>query len=230
MGGETIEHIHNPGIVMDTVFHMENNEFKYQNGELVGFIPDTSSEISDTICTRQGNVVGADASAVIPSVNNANQRNIQTNENYNNGFVRRRKLYNYTVAANDDFRELEMFIPLTRIFSFCDEVNRILKYIPFEIILTRTANNSHCYYGAANTAIDFPDHDSGITLLTLQLERFKFRPHIASELKKLYKKPFNVAYYKRICEQAATQAGVQRTFGHSKTMSENDEGNPRYVF
>ena len=123
-----------------------------------------------------------------------------------------------------------MFIPLTRIFSFCDEVNRILKYIPFEIILTRTANNSHCYYGAANTAIDFLDHDSGITSLTLQLKRIKFRPDIASDLEKLYKKPFDVAYYKRICEQAATQAGVQRTFGHSKTMSENDEGNPRYVF
>ena len=51
---------------------MENNEFKYQNGELVGFIPETSSEISYTIGTRQGYVVGADAAAVIASVNNAN--------------------------------------------------------------------------------------------------------------------------------------------------------------
>ena len=121
---------------------MEYNEFKYRNGELVRYIPDTSSEISDTIGTRQGNVVGADAAAVIASINNANQRNIQTNENYNNGFVKRRKLYNYTVAGNDDFRDLEMFIHLTRIFSFCDEVNRILKYIPFGIILTRTANKN----------------------------------------------------------------------------------------
>ena len=71
------------------------------------------------------------------------------------------------VAANDYFREIEMFIPLSRIFSFCDEVNKILKYIPFEIVLTRTANNSHCYYGAANTTIDFPDDDSGIISLTL---------------------------------------------------------------
>ena len=73
LGDQTIEHIQHPGIVMDTFFHMENNEFKYQNGELVGFIPDTSSEITDTIGTRQGNVVGADAAAVIASVNNANQ-------------------------------------------------------------------------------------------------------------------------------------------------------------
>ena len=123
-----------------------------------------------------------------------------------------------------------MFIPFTRIFAFCYEVNRILKYIPFEIILTRTANNSHCYYDPANTAIDFPDHDSGITSITLQHERMKFCRDIASELEKLYERPFDVAYYKRICEQAATQAGVQRTFGYSNTMPENDEVNPRYVF
>ena len=95
---------------------MENNKYKYQNGELVGCIPDTNSKISDTIGRRHGNVVGADVAAVIASVNNANQRNIQTNDNYNNGFVRKKKLYNYTVAANDDFREVKMFITLIRIF------------------------------------------------------------------------------------------------------------------
>ena len=56
------------------------------------------------------------------------------------------------------------------------------------------------------------------------------RPDIASDLEKLYKKPFNVAYYKRICENAATQVGTQRTFACSKTMTESDEGLCRYVF
>ena len=73
---------------------MDKNEFKYQNKNLVGFIPDTSSKISDTIRTTQGNVVEADAAAVIANVYYANQRNIQTNKNYNNGFVRRK---NYTI-------------------------------------------------------------------------------------------------------------------------------------
>jgi hypothetical protein len=230
LGGQSIERINNPGIVMDVFYHMENNEFRYQNGELVGFIPDTSGEVSDTVGTRQGDLAGADAAAIIASANNAAQRNVRASGDYNDGFVRRRKLYNYTVANNDDFRELEMFIPLNRIFSFCDEVNRVLKYIPFEIILTRTANNSRCFYGAANTGMHFPEEVSGIISLTLQLERIKFRPDIASDLEKLYKKPFEVAYYKRICEQSSTQAGIQRTFGHSKTMSKDDEGNPRYVF
>ena len=99
---------------------------------------------------------------VIASVNNNSQRSIRTNENYNEGFLKPRKLYNYTVANNNDFREIELFIPFNRIFSFCDEVNRILKYIPFEIVLTRSGNNSHCYFGANNTAIDFGGDESGL--------------------------------------------------------------------
>ena len=195
LGGTTLEHVRHLGVVTDEFYHMENNEFRHQTGELVGFIPDTSSKISNTIGTREGNVAGADAFAIIGSVNNANQRNVQTNENYNEGFVRRRKLYNYTVAANDDYRYIELFIPLNRILSFCDEINRLLKYIPFEIVLTRSGNNTHCVYGAGNTNIDFLNNDSGITSITLQLERVKMRPDIASDLEKLYKKTFNVAYY-----------------------------------
>ena len=73
-GGQTIEHIHYSGIVMDTLYHIKNNEFKYQNGELFGCFPDTRSEIVYRIGTRQGNVVGANAVAVIACVNNANQK------------------------------------------------------------------------------------------------------------------------------------------------------------
>ena len=46
----------------------------------------------------------------------------------------------------------------------------------------------------------------------------------------MYKRPFEVAYYKRICENAATRAGTQRTFSHIMTLSEADEGNCRYNF
>ena len=51
--------------------------------------------------------------------------------------------------------------PFEQNLFFCDEVNRLLKYIPFEIVLTRSGNNSHCYFGAANTAIDFGNDESG---------------------------------------------------------------------
>ena len=103
-------------------------------------------------------------------------------------------------------------------------MNRLLKYIPFEIVLTRSADNSHCVYGAANTAIDFPNHDSGIQAITLHLERIKLRPDLASKIEKLYRKFFNKAYYKRICKTSATQARTKKTFGHTKTFTVDDEG------
>ena len=177
--GAIIEHIRHLGVGTDVFYHIENAEFRYQTGSLVNFIPDTSSEVSDSIGKRIGDIVGIDVNAIVSKVNHANQRNVQANENYNKEFIRRRKLYNYTVAANDDFRDLDVFIPLNRIFSFCDEVNRLHKYIPFEIVLTKSADNTHCVYGAANTAIDCPNHDSGIQSIILHLERIKLRPDLA---------------------------------------------------
>ena len=146
---------------------------------------------------------------------------------------RRKKLYNYTVAADDDYRDIEMFIPLNRLFSFCEEFNRVLKYIPLEIMLTRSGNNTHAFYGAANTGVTFVENDvnnSGIISITLQLERIKFRPDIESDLEKNFKKPFEVSFYKRICEASSTIPTASRTFSHQKMISEKDEGNVRYVF
>ena len=182
------------------LYHMENAEFRYQTGSLVGFISDTSLEVSYSIGRRVGDIASNDVNAIVANVNHANQRNGQTNENFNKGFMRRQKLYNYTVTANDDFKDLNVIIPLNRIILFCDEVNRLLKYILVEIVLTRSADNSHFVYGAANTAIYFFNHDSKIQSITLHLERIKLRPELASELKTFYRKPFNIAYYKRISE------------------------------
>ena len=139
---------------------MDNAEFRYQTVSLVNFIPDTSSDVSDSIGRKVGDIGGNDVTAIVANVNHSNTRNVEANEHFNDGFLRRRKLYNYKVAANDDFRDLDVFIPLNRIFSLCDKVNKLLKYIPLEIVLTRSADNSHCVYGAANTAIDFPNHNS----------------------------------------------------------------------
>ena len=207
-------------------YQIKNAEFRYQTGFLVGVIPDTSSEVSDSIGRRIRDIAVNDVNANVANVNHANQRNVQANENYNERFIRRRKLYNYTVAANDDFRELNVFILLNRIFSFCDIVNRLLKYIPIEFVLTTGADNSHCVYGAANTAIDFPNYNSGIQSITFHLERIKLRPDLANEIKQLYRNPFNIAYYKRICETSASQAGIHRHFTHIKTFTVDDEGSP----
>ena len=109
LGGATIEHIRHLGVVTDVFYQMENAEFRYQKGSLLRFIPDTSSEVSDSIRRRIGDIAGNDVNAIVANVNHANQRNVQANKNYNEGFIRNRQLYNYTVAANYDFRELDVF-------------------------------------------------------------------------------------------------------------------------
>ena len=49
-------------------------------------------------------------------------------------------------------------------------------------------------------------------------------------MENLYRHPFNVSYYKRICEQSATQSGVQRTVSYVPTFNNEDDGNPCYLF
>ena len=126
LAGSTIDHIRHLGVVTDVFHQIENAEFRYQTGSLFGFIPDTSSEVSDSIGRRIGYLTGNDVNAIFGNVNYANQRKVQANENYNEGFIRRRKLYNYTVAANDVFRVLDVFIPLNRNFHF---VIKLIDYL-----------------------------------------------------------------------------------------------------
>ena len=57
----------------------------------------------------------------------------------------------------------------------------------------------------------------------LQLEGIKLRADISSDMEKMYKRPFHVSYYKRICEQSATQAGVQSIFSCVRTFNNEDE-------
>ena len=64
----------------------------------------------------------------------------------------------------------------------------------------------------------------------LKLEQIKLRADINSGMNKLYRHPINVFYYKRICEQSATQAGVQSTFSCVRTFNNKDDRNPRYLF
>ena len=140
---------------MDIFYNMESHEFRLKSRELCGYMPDTNFVITDTLGAQTGNVDGANFVAVLGSINNANHRNVWTNKNYNTGFVRRRKLYNYTIAANDEYHEVKSFVALNWIIVLCNEVNRIFKYIPFEIVLTSSGNNTHIVYGTCNTAIDF---------------------------------------------------------------------------
>ena len=85
----TIEHIYNPAIVMNIFYNMDSDTFRQRSGALCGYISTSSSKISDTLETRLGTVEGSDIEAILGSLNNANQQNSQTNENYNESFVKR---------------------------------------------------------------------------------------------------------------------------------------------
>ena len=116
LGQNCVEHVRQLGIVSDVFYHMSDSEFINKNGEMVGFIANTSNEISDNIGSRINDIAGNDVAGIVANVINANQRNIRINENFNEGFVNRKRLYNYTVAANDNFREIILYISLNRIF------------------------------------------------------------------------------------------------------------------
>ena len=58
LGQNCVEHVRQLGIVCDVFYHMSDSEFKQKNGEMVGYIPDTSNDISDTIGSRIGDVAG----------------------------------------------------------------------------------------------------------------------------------------------------------------------------
>ena len=230
LGGTHVEEIDNLGICMDTLYHCEESEFRNHTGESLGFIPDTSDNVSDSIGNRTGDFAGADVAAIIASGNNADNRVVQINNNFNKGFVRRKKLYNYTVAANDNFREGEIFIPLNRIFGFCSEVDKVLKYVPFEIELVRNSTYTPCFYGAANTGMQFGNEaESGIKSITLLLERVTLKPDLMINLEKQLSKPFEISYLRRICEEHR-QIHTDRTATYLKSFNSKEQGFARYLF
>ena len=234
LGGTIIEQIKYPGIVMDSLFHMEDAEFRCSSGILCGFIPDTSQQANEIIGTRQGANIAANAAVdvVVTAVNLPANKNIKVSNTYNAGYARRKFIYNYTVAADDGFREVELFVPLNRIFGFCLEADRVLKYLPFEIELIRTAQNTNCFFGAAGTGIDFAgggaNDTTGIISITLRLERLIVRTDVMTTLETQFSKPIEIAYLRRICEDYG-QMNTEATSSYTKSMSVNDQGLLRYV-
>ena len=72
LGGNCVELVRQLGIVSDVFYHISDSEFRHKNCEMVGLIPDTSNDISDTIGTKIGDIAGYDLAGVIASVNHAN--------------------------------------------------------------------------------------------------------------------------------------------------------------
>ena len=223
--GTPIETIQNLGVATDIMYHMNDKEFRESDGELEGFIPDTGNGVaSDTLIntpTFLPNAV-ADGAGIVETLSN---KGIFLNSNYNVGFERRLKLYNYTVAGDNDVRHAEVFIPLKSIFGFCNEFDRLLKYANFEIELKRQNTNQRLYFGAADTTLAFGDpNTTGLLNIILEIESETPNPQLSVELDNNLKEPIHVAFLERTCVDRS--AGQQQTFDFTETRFTA----PRYVF
>jgi len=223
--GTTIKHLQNLGVATDILYSVRGEEFRKYEGEIEGFIPDTGNgSASDTIASTPTFIAGVvdDGAGIVNTLSN---KLLSKNVNYNEGFERRLKIYNYRVANDNDVRYAEVFIPLKSIFSFCEEYNRVLKYINFEIELIRQTNNQRIYFGAENTSLAFGDpNTTGLLNIVLEIESITPNPQLSVELDNELKDPIHIAFLERTC--------INRVAGHSQTwdVSETRFTAPRYVF
>ena len=225
-----IERVNFPYIVSDILYHLEDDDFRNHSGESFTFIPDTSKNPDINLCntttflaTAVGNAEGI--------VNTISNKSLSINPNFNAGLKRRCDLLNYVVGDNTTNRYFTFFIPLYRIFSFC-ELNKLLKYVPFEIDITREdlTKRQRVIYGSEGD-IEFGNgaNNCGLNKISLRLEIIHPRADLMSSLESDFnKKTLKYSYLKRSCEEVLISSS--QTFCWRKYCSVNSDGTPRFLF
>ncbi len=177
---------------MDIMFHIMPCEFRYKNGESVGFIPDTGNAGLAVDLPTATAIGGADFGHVTSTVTN--------NNNFNSGFLRRKNLYNYTVADDATMRDVEIFVPFNLIFGFMSSYDKLLKFMKWEITLLRAQQNNYTNIalGGAGSGIHVgQEANTGSENLYVQLEEYLPRPEIHVDINKKLSKPIDVTYLAR---------------------------------
>ena len=186
IGSESIEAVEHPGISSDILYHTKGTEFK-DDGQLLGFFPD-SSQTADT--NPLSNFKFNDAPANLAASANLSACTASTNSAFNSGFKKRLEAYNYDVANDDTVREVEVFVPLSCIFGFCEDYDKLIKFLSFDINLHRfsSAEYTKCVYGAEGTAIVFGQEGetTGLKSMILEIEQVFPVPTLSVELDKIY--------------------------------------------
>lgn len=208
-----LENLSNLGVYADAMALFKGSEYRRTYGEASGYIPDEcSGEADDTQFTATNAAIAA--GQAVP----ANITTIVSNNNFNAGFARRLKKYNYPLPDADTtrLRYVEEFIPLSLVSGFFS-LDKVLMNTRFEIKLTRKASDAFqdAVFGAANTGIEFGNTpDTGI--INLRLELYEQLPTLllSSELNSIYensdKTPIPLAFLKATC--TAQQMENQDTF------------------
>ena len=201
---ETLEIINKPGECMDIMCHLKGLDYRVRSGENIGFIPDDGTGAVVTRDPVADPVDVADPAAAtvanISATANAAATNAVTAVNAalsgeNAGYRRRLLKYNYTVAADDTAREVEVFIPNSMIFSYCDTYDMVTKFMPFSLELTRKASTdiTNAIFGAAGTNMDID-----LTELTWIVDTYEPKAELSLALDKRFEKgPISVNFLTR---------------------------------
>jgi hypothetical protein len=99
--------------------------------------------------------------------------------------------------------------------------------LPIEIMLTRSANNTHSIYGANNTTLHFSDeNNTGLLSIGLRLERITPDAKVMLQVEKMLSKPFKTCYYRRIVD-IPPLINNQSTAVHQISFTKSDNGRPK---
>ena len=214
LGNNEIENINNPGIIVDVMNILKNNR-----NENEGIILDGGGGGGGAVSRKINNpAVNAGAATVINSTTN--------NADYNKGYAKRKLKYNYTVTGNDVPREIEIFIPLSNIFGFCDSYDKVLKFTNIQIDLTRkpVQESTWCVFGIDTTSIRLGDTDNtGLMNIQLILEEVIPSADVILNLEERIKTPLIINFLQRTCELKT--ANQEQNYD----ISETQFSNPQYV-
>jgi len=226
-GSESLELIDYPGVATDIICHLKGLDYRQKSGEVNGFIPDEGT--GDTVSgvanpANIANPAAADAAAIAATANAAADNaaaavNAALRGGMNNGYLRRKLVYNYTVLANDVYRYVEVFIPLNLMFGFCEHYDKITKYMPYRVELTPRADKNNIMYGTGTNTMTFELEE-----LTLHIDTYDPKPELKLTLDKRYEAaPLDINYLKRNIGTVDSNTQVTR-------ISETRFTHPRYVF
>ena len=206
LGNNEIENIANVGFLVDVMNIIKGN---YNDDTIL----DSNTGLADS---RKCNNVGTLAANFVTN-----------NPDYNKGYYQRKLRYNYTVAGNDDVREVEVFIPLSSIFGFCDCYDKVIKFTSIQIDLSRrsTAEKDSCIFGVDTSSMRLGDSDNtGLMNIQLVLEEIMPSPDQLMILEERIKQPVEINFLSRTCEMKS--ANQEQYYD----IAETQFSNPHYVF
>ena len=206
-----IENINNIGVLTDVLNIVKGN---YSESE--GVMLDTNTGMASA---RKTNNIQVAANA------QTDANFVSNNPDYNKGYMKRKLKYNYTVA-NDEVRELEVFIPLSSIFGFCDCYNHVIKFSNIQIDLTRKASTEYswCCLGAADTSMRLGNTDNtGLMNIQLVIEVVLPSPEMLIQLEDQIRSPVAIHFLQRTCEMKTPNQEI------NYEISETQFSNPQFV-